>query len=195
MKDFFKRVKLDFIISSLLCIALGVTFIVWKAAVVDVLGAVLSVGLLVVGLIYLCGFFFQMTENWLNIVIGIVLVALGIWFLIDPSKILSLIPIVLGIVLLFHGIRAMWESVNAKKYGLKSWGAGFVMAILSIAGGVVCIVFAADIVESFAIVVGLILIYNGLSNIWIACSASHARKQFEKNAAVIEAEFIEDKEV
>ena len=37
MRDFFKRIKADFMFSSILCIILGIVFIVWKSSVVDVL--------------------------------------------------------------------------------------------------------------------------------------------------------------
>lgn len=193
MRDFFKRIKADFMFSSILCIVLGIVFIVWKSSVVDVLGTVLSVGLLVIGLIYLCGFFTHIMDNVVSIIVGIVFAAIGIWFLIDPSRILSLIPIIIGIGLLFQGIRGIAESMTAKKYGYKNWGVNFVLSVVNVVCGILCVIFASTIIEAAAIAVGIILIYNGVSNIWIICCASSAQKRYEKNASIIDVEVIEEK--
>lgn len=194
MKDFFKRVKADFMLSSLLCIALGITFIIWRGAVIDVMGTVLSVGLLVIGLIFLIGFFTKLMESIPAIIAGIVFVALGIWFLIDPSRVFTLIPIIIGLGLLVQGIRGVTESVAAKNYGLNSWAVNFILSVVNVVLGIICIIFASTIIDVAAIGVGAILIYNGVSNLWIIGSGSHAKKVYDRQQEIIDVELIEDKE-
>ena len=52
MKDFLKRVKADFLLSSIMCILLGVVFIIWKESVLDVIGSILAFGLILIGVVY-----------------------------------------------------------------------------------------------------------------------------------------------
>ena len=49
MKDFFKRVKADAIMSAVLCIALGVVLIVWPGETIDIVCKVLAAGLIILG--------------------------------------------------------------------------------------------------------------------------------------------------
>ena len=56
MREFLKRAKADYLLSSVLCIVLGIIFVVWKGGVIDVIGTILSVAMIIVGIIYLGSF-------------------------------------------------------------------------------------------------------------------------------------------
>ena len=51
MREFLKRAKADYLLSSVLCIALGIIFVVWKGGVIDVIGIILSIAMIIVGII------------------------------------------------------------------------------------------------------------------------------------------------
>lgn len=120
MREFLKRAKADYLLSSVLCIALGIIFVVWKGGVIDVIGTLLSVAMIIVGIIYLGSFILSLATFGASTIVGILVLAVGIWFLIQPSLIVSLVPVILGVGLVFHGIRAVTEAVNAKNTDMKS---------------------------------------------------------------------------
>ena len=192
MKEFLRRIKADFLLSSVLCILLGVVFIIWNNGVLNVIGSVLAIGMIVIGVVYLGSFFLSIVTNGLSVVMGILVLAVGIWFLADPAVIMSLIPIVIGVVLLFHGIRGIKETIEAKKYGFDAWGANLILAIISVILGFFCVFDAFGMVEKATIVVGIILIYNGVSNIWIAGTATHAAKDYARRNGTVDVNFVED---
>ena len=137
MKEFLKQIKADYLLSSILCILLGVVFIIWKDGVLGVMGSMFAILLIIIGVVYLGSFFLNLVTNGVSVLMGIIILAVGIWFLIEPSVIVSLIPIVIGVVLLFHGIRALKETLEAKKYGFSSWGVNLVLALLGIVFGII----------------------------------------------------------
>ena len=192
MKDFLRRIKADYLLSSLLCILLGIVFIVWKDGVIDVMGSVFAIVLILIGAVYLGSFFLNLVTNGVSVLMGIIILAVGIWFLIQPSVIVSLIPIVIGVVLLFHGARALKETFDAKKYGYNSWGVSFILAMLSLVCGLICIFDAFGVMEKAIIVVGIILVFNGLSNIWISMTVTRAAKNYERRTAAVDVEFVDD---
>ncbi|MCM1283425.1 MAG: DUF308 domain-containing protein [Muribaculaceae bacterium] len=192
MKDFLRKIRADFLFSSVLCILLGIVFIVWKDGVIDIIGTVLAIGLVVVGVVYLSSFFLNIVTNGLSVLMGVVVLAVGIWFLIQPPVIVSLIPIVIGVVLAFHGVRGLKETLDAKKNGLGSWGFNFALSVLEIVFGAICIFDAFGVMEKAVAVVGILLVLGGLSNIWIAASATHAARDFERRNATVDVEFVED---
>jgi uncharacterized membrane protein HdeD (DUF308 family) len=194
MKDFFKRIKADYLISSLLCVALGVVFIVWREATINALGMVLAIIMIVIGAVYLCSFFLNIVTNGLSAAIGAVVLLLGIWVLIQPGIIMSLIPIVIGVLLLCHGIRGMKESWESKNYGYSAWGVGAAFSAISLVLGIICIVDAFGVLELASVVIGIALIYNGLSNIWIAVHSTKAEKNYRREHETIDVTFKEDSE-
>ena len=192
MKDFLKRIKADFLASSILCIVLGIIFIGCNDGVINLMGSVFAVILIIIGAVYVGSFFLNFITNGLSVLMGVIILAMGIWFLVQPAVIVSLIPIVLGVVLLFHGLRAIKETIEAKKFGYDAWGADLILAIISLICGFICVFDAFGVMEKATIVVGIILIYNGVSNIWISCSATRAAKDFARRNATVDVNFVED---
>lgn len=192
MKDFLKRIKADFLASSILCIVLGIIFIICNDGVINLMGSVFAVILIIIGAVYVGSFFLNFITNGLSVLTGVIILAVGIWFLVQPAVIVSLIPIVLGVVLLFHGLRAIKETIEAKKFGYDAWGADLILAIISLICGFICVFDAFGVIEKATIVVGIILIYNGVSNIWISCSATRAAKDYARRNATVDVNFVED---
>ena len=109
------------------------------------IGTLLSVAMFIVGIIYLGSFILSLATFGASTIVGILVLAVGIWFLIQPSLIVSLVPVILGVGLVFHGIRAVTEAVNAKKYGYEKWGMDLVFAIICLVCGLVCVLSAWSI--------------------------------------------------
>lgn len=193
MKEFLAKIKADFLMSSFMCIVLGIVLIIWKDGVLDIIGTILSIALIIVGIVYLSSYFLNIVTNGLSVFMGIIVLAVGIWFMIQPSIVVSLIPIALGVVLIFHGTRSIFESINAKKYGFGKWNIGIILSIVSLIFGVMCVVDAFGMMEKAIMLVGFILIFNGVTNIWVALTSSRAETLYKKNET-IDVEFNEDKE-
>lgn len=193
MKEFLSRIKADFLFSSVLCIALGIVFVVWGASVLEIVANILAIGLIVVGAMYICSFFMRIITNGLSVSVGLIVLAIGVWFLIQPHIVVDLIPIVIGIVLIFHSVRSILEAVEAKKYGYGAWNVGMVLSMLSLVCGIICVTNAFNIMKTATMIVGFILIFNGISNIWITSRATKAHTAYNKQHE-FEAEFVEDKQ-
>ena len=182
MREFLNRAKADYLLSSVLCIALGIIFVVWKGGVIDVIGTILSIAMIIVGIIYLGSFILSLATFGASTIVGILVLAVGIWFLIQPSLIVSLVPVILGVGLVFHGIRAVTEAVNAKKYGYEKWGMDLVFAIICPLG----------VLKQFIMLVGIVLIINGALNLWIAVTATRAARDYRRRTETVDTEFVEN---
>ena len=200
MKEFLKRIKIDFLLSSLLCIALGVIFIVFGASILKTIASIFAIGLIAIGLIYLSSYFLKIITSGFSVAEGICILAVGIWFLIQPQIVVSIIPIVIGVLLVFHSIRGIVESVHANHFGYESWNIGLIFSIISMLCGIICITNAFNLMTTATAVIGIILIYNGITNIWITSRVVKAEKNYNQSngsqihdTADFEAEFIEDK--
>lgn len=192
MREFLKRAKADYLLSSVLCIVLGIIFVVWKGGVIDVIGTILSVAMIIVGIIYLGSFILSLATFGASTIVGILVLAVGIWFLIQPSLIVSLVPVILGVGLVFHGIRAVTEAVNAKKYGYEKWGMDLVFAIICLVCGLVCVFCPLGVLKQFIMLVGIVLIINGALNLWIVVTATRAARDYRRRTETVDTEFVEN---
>jgi uncharacterized membrane protein HdeD (DUF308 family) len=189
MRDFWQHLKMDYLLSSLMCIILGIIFIVYKGGVVNVLGMAIAILLIVFGGIMAGSFLLNLATNGFAMFAGMLILAAGVWFLLMPSVVVSVIPVVIGILLLSHGIRAIKESVSAHKYGYSSMGLSIVLGIVSIVCGVICIFDAFGVMENAIMLVGIILVFNGLSNIWVSMRVSHAEREYSRLNDPLDVEF------
>ena len=153
---------------------------------------VLAVVLIIIGVVYMCSYFLNIVTNGFSAMLGLVVLAVGIWFLVQPKVVVSLIPIVIGLVLIFHSIRSIIEAVDARKYGYGGWSVGLIFSVISLIFGIICVTNAFDVMKTATVVVGIILIFNGVSNIWITSRATKAESSYNKQKEY-EATFVEDR--
>lgn len=129
MREFLKRAKADYLLSSVLCIVLGIIFVVWKGGVIDVIGTILSVAMIIVGIIYLGSFILSLATFGASTIVGILVLAVGIWFLIQPSLIVQSGSGYIGCRTCIS-----WNSCGdgavSQKYGYEKWGMDLVFAII-----------------------------------------------------------------
>ena len=192
MRELLKQMKADYLLSSILCIILGVIFVVWRGGVIDVIGTILSVVMILVGVIYLGSFILSLATFGASTIVGILILAVGIWFLIQPSLIVSLIPVIIGVGLLFHGIRGVTEAIGSKKFGYERWGLDLVFAIICLVCGIVFVFCPLGVLKQFILLVGIVLIINGALNLWISLTATRAARDYRRRNETIDTGFVDE---
>jgi uncharacterized membrane protein HdeD (DUF308 family) len=172
---------------------MGAAVIIWPENISGIIGTVCAIVLIIIGAVYLGSYVLHVATNGFSAAMGAVILLLGVWVLLQPGIVLTLIPIVIGVILAAHGIRGLREALAAKQFGADSWKLSALFAIISIALGVVCIVDAFGVVKLAFWIIGIALIYNGISNIFIAVTASRSERKYRRENGPIDLEFNEDK--
>ena len=78
MKDFFKRVKADAIMSAVLCIALGVVLIVWPGETINIVCKVLAAGLIILGGVELFSYITNRNGYMFTGILGLIVLIVGL---------------------------------------------------------------------------------------------------------------------
>lgn len=196
MKNFMRRIKADYLFSSIVSILIGLAFIIWPGKVNETIGLAVAIILIVIGALYLLGFLVGFMTNGISAAMGATIVIVGIILLINPRIIGMILPCLIGVILLVHGVRGIRESVLSKKFGFGNWSAGVVLSAVCIVLGVLSIAGAIfgkfGVVEWPYILIGIALMYNGLSNMWISIHASSSERKYNKQQEELTATFVED---
>lgn len=191
MKDFFKRVKADAIMSAVLCIALGVVLIVWPGETIDIVCKVLAAGLIILGGVELFSYITNRNGYMFTGILGLIVLIIGVWIFLKPSSIVSLVPIVIGVILAVHGVQDVKMALESKNGGYDKWWIMLIIAIISIAFGVLCIVNAFGMVKLAMQFVGVALIYDGISDLWVVTKTVRTVKDMEQEAKAVDVDYKE----
>lgn len=192
MKEKMKQIKMDTILTAVLYIVLGVVLFIWSDKAILLLGRVIAIVLIVVGLINLTHYIRERQQRYAySSTLGIISLLVGIWMFVQPQSAAKLIPIVLGVVMIIDGIEDIRLSAEAKTNMGSRWGASVGMGIVSIVFGVVCILNAFGVVNLVFKGIGLMLIYNGITDLIIVYKTVQAVKTYEQERSAVDSEFRE----
>ena len=190
------------IISSIALIAFGILLILQSEATIITISYVIGGLLIALGVIAGLSFFKNIKErskNDLDIVYGIVCVILGVIVIQNPEAIASIIPFVLGLVIIINSATKLQYSFELYKEKNSLWLSTLVLSIIM----VVCVLIFNPFKGAILLtrIVGIfILIYSVLdliSTFVISKTFKKIQNSIEENikdAEVIEETTVEKKE-
>ena len=191
MKEMLKKIKADVILSAILCVVLGVVLFVWSDQTISMICMVLAAGLVVMGIVDLIGYFVNHRLTSFSGMLGLILVLVGIWLFMKPEYIAMIIPIVIGVILAVHGISDIKVAFETKGNGYEKWWGPMLLGIVSLILGIICIVNAFGVVSLAMKFIGIALIYDGISDLWIVSRAAKAAKAMKEEAEALDIDYKE----
>ncbi|MCM1263211.1 MAG: DUF308 domain-containing protein [Butyrivibrio sp.] len=195
MESLLKKIKANAIVSALMCIILGIILVVWPGRTVRTVCMIIGFVLVVSGVNRLCTFIFGKDNSIysrMNLITGVIVLLIGAWILFRPDQIIELIPILVGIIVIIHGINDLQQTVTLCQNKYDKWWIALLLGIITVGFGVLLIFNPFAAVETLIIFIGVFLIYDGVSDIWIVSRVSHVAKQMKQEAEALE---VEGKEV
>lgn len=199
MKNLLKRIKANALLSALIYTVLGVVLLVWPELSTNVLCTALGLVLLVSGISDILEFVFQRDGSLyynLQLGLGVILCAVGGWLLLRPTLIAVIIPRIIGVLVCFHGFKDFGDALTLRKNKSPQATAALLLGIITILLGVVLVVNPFSAFTTVVRIIGLILIYDGVSDLWITSQVSYAIKLAEKElqGEVIDVDYQDIKE-
>lgn len=196
MEGMLKKIKSNMILSSGLCTALGVVLVLWPGLSIQLVCKAVGVVLIVCGLLRLISFFIEHDGSMYtqsNLVLGIVFAVVGIWIVANPGRVLSLIPIIVGILIVIHGISKLQQAITLCKSKYSRWWLALLLAVLTLGLGLLLILKPFAAIDTVVMLIGLFLIYDGISNIWIVSRVAKTAKLAKQEAGAVDVEAREIK--
>ena len=190
MTDFFKKIRIEYIVQSLIVIAVGVLFIGWAPAVIPLMARVLAVLLFIVGTVFVIAYFVKKERGFLDfgqLVFGVVVAAVGVWIFLDPIAFTNFIPGIFGAFILISGLQNLGQTFSLVRYKYGLWWLSLILALATVGLGAGLIFKAAEANELIVRLIGGFLAYDGLSNLWTSSRVEKYRKAFEQARKDMEA--------
>lgn len=199
MKNLLKRIKANALLSALIYTALGVVLLVWPELSTNVLCTALGLVLLICGIADILEFVLQRDGSLyynLQLGLGVILCAVGGWLLLRPTLIAVIIPRIIGVLVCFHGCKDFGDALTLRKNKSPRATAALLLGIITILLGAVLVVNPFSAFTTVVRIIGLVLIYDGVSDLWITSQVSYAIKLAEKElqGEVIDVDYQDVKE-
>lgn len=113
----------------------------------------------------------------LDLIVGVLLLAFGIFALAQPRVVLSVLPVILGVYLVTECVGKIQRALLLKRSGYPCWWTVLSLGPLTGLLGVLLIVNPFQAVETSLMILGVSLVVNGASDLWILwCFASQGGK-------------------
>lgn len=183
MKSVIQDMKHNYFINAVIMVILGIVLVIWPHILGVMLCYLLGGALIVMGIFQLISFLRGERLGFYNkfvMMMGIVLVLLGIWICAQPRIVLSIIPVVVGIIVLFHGLMDIQYTLDIKKAGSEKWWIALIAAVLTLIVGLLLVLNPFTVYEITMVLVGVAMLYDGGSDLALLLFSYLAQRDTDK---------------
>lgn len=138
-KEYLREVKWDALIAGILYIRLGIVALVLPETMERALGYLLAVALILTGAVsMICYLLREAHQNYYrnDFMHGLIEIGAGILVLYHVELVISLIPFLLGIMILISGCSKLQDVIDMKRWEYGNWGAMLVVAAVNAGLGI-----------------------------------------------------------
>ena len=181
--NYIKSLKVNYSLSAVICVILGIVLLVWPGQSTQVVCMVLGIVLGGFGLIQIILYLATKEKTMVShsmMMLGVVLAVIGGWIVLKPETIIKAVPMIVGILIVIHGFHNAVEAIDLKKMQYDNWWVALLLSLLTVALGVVLICNPFTIVDTVVRIIGAFLVYDGLSDMWILSRVFKTKKNREK---------------
>ena len=178
-----KKLKWNLILMSVMYLALGIFLLCAPGTALNVVCYALGAVVLACAVVQLVRYFVVergIFQSQLTLISGLVCLALGAFLFLRSDIVVRILPIVFGLFVIFDSLGRVQNALELRRCEYGSWKGFLLLALLSIALGVVMILNPFDTMETLVMAIGVILIVEGALNLLSALYTVIAVRRFAK---------------
>ncbi len=157
------------IIASILLLLIGVAFIVWPDEAARILARATAIAIIGVGVFEMILFFIGKHKGIVDIpaiISGVLLIALGVYLLIQPDTMLNFFNIIFGIIILIIGLDHLFQAIFIIRHVRSLWWITLIVGVAAIGLGVLILVNPFSAVRTAMILVGITMVVEAIGGFW-----------------------------
>ena len=195
MERILKRIKTNVMVSAFICMTLGIILVVWPGLSVKVVCMAIGVVLVINGISRLMNFIFGRDGSvfsQMNLIMGIIITVIGGWILFGAGRMIGMIPILVDVSIVINKVNSLQHKMKLCQRSNDKWWVEVLLALVTIGFGVLLIFNPFAAVDTLIRFIGIFLIYDGVSDIWIMSRVSKNVKEVRQE---MEALTVDGKEI
>lgn len=184
MKEFLGKIKSGTLIGSVLFILLGIMLIVKPGISFDILCVCIGLGFIVFSVVNIVAKLKVPGIGGLLLFGDIMIGLAGVYFVSAPNLIKGFIPIVLGIVMLYHAVTDIRAALLLKAMG-ERYVISMVIGIITLVISLFVLLNPFGTGDLMIRLVGVAFLYDGVSGLGVKLSYAN-KKQSHDNAKTVD---------
>ncbi len=174
MFDLLRRIRLNFVLTAVLTLILGMLLISSPGTAMRTVFLLVGWTLVISGAASLLTAVFSKGQpvGQGDLVLGLIQLATGLVVLMRPGFLMSLAGIVVGFVLLIHGIHDIQHARESKALGYE-WKLSMSVGIAAVVMGVIVMVNPFSTVETLLRIAGVFLLVDGIADLLMVWRTTH----------------------
>lgn len=187
-----KNFRKSYGFSSIAFILVGLALLLWPALSLRLVCGLFGLVILIKGISSLVGYArseVRTVFHYFGWVFGAAATALGVFLLIKPETVVSVLPILVGLFVIFDGVMRIQSALELRNAGYHKWWSFLLLALLSAGLGVLILWNPFATVEVLVMVIGIILMVEGVLNLGGSLYASWMLRGLQKAAEQATEEF------
>jgi uncharacterized membrane protein HdeD (DUF308 family) len=184
---FLRELKWDALLTGVLYILLGVVALVIPETMEKTLGYLLAVVLIFAGAVSMIGYLLRDAhQNYYHndFLHGLISIGAGILVLLKVEIIISLIPFLLGVMVLISGCSKLQDVIDMKRMEYGNWAVMLVFAVANVVLGILLMCNPFQSATLLFRLIGIGLVFSGVTDVFTTC---YFARKIRKYLAELEA--------
>ncbi len=188
MEKFLKNLKRNCILAFAGFVVVGLFLIIFPGVIAALAGYIIGALLVGFGVTRVIAYFDKDEEKKkgvFSLTIGIVSSVAGIYIIANPDVVSNFIVSIFGVIILVSGIVKLGNASKMRNSKMKNWWSSFAAGLISAIAGIVFIINPSVSHDIIMRVLGGVLIFEGISDLWTVISVSMESKKKNDNETVV----------
>lgn len=177
-----REIKWSFTLASIVYLVLGLILMLAPNTSRKLLCTIVGAGVTVYGVFNILSYVLDKGSNayTLELLIGILAAAFGIFALVNPGFLLNILIIALGLVIVVGSISGIKRAVNLRRFGFGQWWITLASACVTLLFALTIIFYPTLYGNALMMLIGLFLIVEAVSDLY----SIHKLSRFSKNVNI-----------
>ena len=192
--------KIGSIISGIILIICGLFLTIFPSFSIIAISRVIGALIILSGIVKIIGYFsndlYSLAFQF-GLALGIFSIILGTVLIIYPKWLASVLPIIIGLVILINSLFTFQTSMDSKKFGLDYWWVSLILSILTSVLGITIIFNPFSSAAVMMAIIGITTMFFGAEKVFVSLYTvvvKKKNKEKEKYIDVTEYNFEEKRD-
>lgn len=162
------RINYYNLLLPLIYLLVGIIMLVNPLFIRNAVNYILGSMIILFGIIYFIKLFMNKNIDLINkvdLLVGILLIGFGLFFIINSPNFFTILPIISGIIIVIDAISLVINSFKLKKITKKYWYISLLISILFLGFGIYLLINASLISNLIVRIIGIILIIDSIIDV------------------------------
>ncbi|MCD7842512.1 MAG: DUF308 domain-containing protein [Lachnospiraceae bacterium] len=190
--ELFKKIRVNLTVNAVLTILIGVLFVLNPTGTGGTIALIAGIAILISGITDIIRYVSDREYGFLmsgSLFGGVLKCILGLFAVTHTGTIITLLSYILSVFVIIGGVNCLENATQLKRAEVSGWAVNMALSVAILIAGIFMLFFPFDAASTAITIVGIILIADGLNELFTAHRMRKINGDFKKVMKDIRDEF------